>query len=91
MPEIRAAPASVINDKIYIFGGAAVAAGTARSNIFEYDTVTDTWKILDDMPFPWFLMTTNAVNGKVYLVGGSTKSYPHKPYLAEVLEYSPEY
>ena len=89
MPEIRAAPASVINDRIYIFGGAKVTAGNAYSSIFEYDTVTDTWKILDDMPFKRFVMTTSLVNGKVYMIGGSGTSFPHKPYLAEVLEYSP--
>ena len=43
------------------------------------------------MPFRWFVMSTSIANGKVYLVGGTVSIYPHTPYLAEVLEYSPEY
>ena len=74
---------------IYVFGGTAVSGGNPRASLFLYDPVTDTWSILDDMPFKRFVMTTSLVNGKVYMIGGSGTSFPHKPYLAEVLEYSP--
>jgi N-acetylneuraminic acid mutarotase len=89
MPSARAAPASVFDGKIYVFGGAAAGGGIAHSSLFEYDPVADTWRSLNDMPNGRFVMSTSVVDGKIYLIGGSATRYPHKPYLADVVAFSP--
>ncbi len=89
MPNPRIGSVSVVNGRGYVFGGAGMAGGIAHASMFEYDPTTDTWRILDDMPFARFVMTTTAVDGKIYMIGGSGTAYPHTPYLAEVIEYSP--
>jgi N-acetylneuraminic acid mutarotase len=90
MPAGRTAPASVLGGSIYVFGGAAAGGAMARSSLFEYNPLADSWKRLDDMPFQRLAMSTSVVNGKVYLIGGSATRFPHRPYLVDVIEYSPE-
>jgi N-acetylneuraminic acid mutarotase len=90
MPKVRAAASAIVlNERIFVFGGAALAGGIASKYSFEYDPATDSWRTLDEMPFGRFVMTISVVNGKIYMIGGSGTKYPHQPYLAEVLEISP--
>ena len=56
----------------------------------EFDPQSDTWQRLPDMPIGLLGMTVNIVDGNVYIIGGSATKYPHKPYLADVLVYSPD-
>ena len=51
-----------------------------------YDPVTDTWEKGLDMPTARRLLSANAVNGKIYAIGGSTAA--NIP-LSTVEEYDP--
>jgi hypothetical protein len=43
------------------------------------------------MPFKGLGMSASVVDGKVYIIGGSEKRYPHPhPHLSTVWEYAPE-
>ena len=92
MPSKRAAPTVVVNGRIYVFGGAetdSIWGDGGSPSVYEYDPATDTWARLDDMPFVRSLHTAAVVDGKVYIIGGSTTAYPHLPFLREVWEYDP--
>jgi N-acetylneuraminic acid mutarotase len=61
---------SVVNGKIYAFGGARDCLTPAFSTVEEYDPATDTWTTKADMPTPRMYFSTCAVNGKIYAIGG---------------------
>jgi hypothetical protein len=42
------------------------------------------------VPVEWLVGSAIAVDGKAYLMGGSSSRYPHAPYLSKVWEYDPE-
>jgi N-acetylneuraminic acid mutarotase len=64
---------SSINGKIYVFGGDTTAVDASyRSNINEeYDPATDTWTEKKPMLIGRAFATSVAVNGKIYVIGGS--------------------
>ena len=76
MPTRRYYPkAAVINDTIYVFGGWYEVKGvkTEYPVIVEaYDPATDTWTRKKDMPVPRVHPAVGAVDGKIYIIGGST-------------------
>lgn len=78
-------PASVVNGKIYVVGGAR-PAGTLFT-VEEYDPVTDTWTRKANMPTNRCCLTTSVVNGKIYAIGGIRRS--GVPAIATVEEYDP--
>ncbi len=80
-------PTSVVDEKIYAFGGNARRGGAPVSTFFQYDPATDTWTVLDDMPVRMQGMGTSAVGGRIYVIGGSSAPYPFNPYLSTVWEY----
>ena len=90
MPSARTAPSGIVDGKIFVFGGAAAGGGIAHRSLFEYDHQSDKWQRLPDMPVGLLGMTVSVVDGKMYIIGGSASRYPHKPYLADVLIYSPD-
>jgi N-acetylneuraminic acid mutarotase len=81
MPTKRgAANAAVVNNKIYVIGG-AVAVGNvtgihpawphkSTGTIEEYDPASNTWRARTPMPLPRNHATAAAVNGKIYIIGG---------------------
>ncbi len=71
---IGAVATSVVNGKIYAFGGARTAGGTALSTVEEYDPATDTWTTKTAMPTPRVTAGTSAVNGIIYVIGGGRGS-----------------
>ncbi|MCX6011838.1 MAG: IPT/TIG domain-containing protein, partial [Chloroflexi bacterium] len=81
---------SIVNGKIYVMGGYYDIGVTAQ--VEEYDPVTDIWTKKSDMPTPRVLYydtsSSPVVNGKIYIIGGTTKSYPQVPSSA-VEEYDP--
>jgi N-acetylneuraminic acid mutarotase len=83
---------SVVNGKIYVMGGALTYQGTAQdtalSTVEEYDPATDTWTSKADMPTPRACVSTSAVNGKIYAIGGSPGT-PWYQGLTTVEEYDP--
>jgi N-acetylneuraminic acid mutarotase len=79
--------AAVVNRKIYVIGGAINDSDSPLSTVEIYDPVTDSWEKGLDMPAPRRMLSANAVNGKIYAIGGSTAA--GNP-LSTVEEYDPE-
>jgi N-acetylneuraminic acid mutarotase len=66
MPMLRSAgSASMVDGKIYFFGGYE-----ARRRVDEYNPATDTWTQKPDMPTVRTGLTTSVLDGKIYLMGG---------------------
>jgi len=65
--------ASVVDRKIYVFGGTDNMWGYADywSTVFAYDPQTDTWTRKADMPAGRARLATAVVDGKIYAIGGS--------------------
>ena len=71
MPKHRAGgSSSVVDGKIYLFGG---HGGAER--VDEYDPVTDSWTAKSEMPTARNALSTSVLNGKIYLIGGN---YPYR-------------
>jgi N-acetylneuraminic acid mutarotase len=68
-------------NKIYTIGGYAWVNGTETYySVNEvYDPVSDSWQTKQPMPTSRFQLAAGVVNGKIYLIGGSTgaTNYPH--------------
>jgi len=65
---------SVANGKLYAIGGFG-----GLTLVQKYNPETDTRETLADMPFEGFAISASAVDGKVYIIGGSEKAYPFRP------------
>jgi len=70
------ASACVVNGKIYVIGG-AIGRGDQNcvwwagiSTVEEYDPATDKWAKKADMPTARECLSTCAVNGRIYAIGG---------------------
>ena len=65
---------SIVNGKIYAIGGhvwiAKQNVWQPISTVEEYDPITNTWARKADMPTERGLLSTSAVNGKIYAIGG---------------------
>jgi N-acetylneuraminic acid mutarotase len=83
MPSKRgAAGAAVINDRIYVVGGAGLVPGSSDTMVVparlhqvvhtveEYDPATNTWRTRSPMPTARNHHAVAAANGKVYAAGG---------------------
>jgi len=83
MPTPRGAgAAAVVGGKLYVIGGAGPVAGASdptirprqpqRSvgSVEEYDPATNTWRARASMPNPCNHMGCEAVDGKIYAIGG---------------------
>ncbi|MFC7000010.1 Kelch repeat-containing protein [Rufibacter roseus] len=64
----RSSGSAVLGNKIYIFGGRS-ASSTFSNKLLSYDTSTDTWTVLADMPVAKET-AGEIVNGKLYVIGG---------------------
>jgi N-acetylneuraminic acid mutarotase len=93
---------STLGDKIYAFGGFSLpasgpAAWVPTDNAWEYEPATDSWKQLAPMPTRRGAASAAAINGKIYVVGGTALSpgitalNPHsaQAVLSTVEEYDP--
>src|SRR6266540_520544 len=91
-----------LNDKIFAFGGfklpeSGPPAWMPIDNAWEYDPATDEWKALAPMPTRRGAAGAAVVNGKIYVIGGSTvipgaaDIHPTRPHqvLNMVEEYDP--
>jgi len=88
MPKARyGLSTSVVDGKIYAFGGARTCVTPAFSTVEEYDLAMDTWTTKADMPKARIYFSTSAVNGKIYAIGGARQA-TWLP-LRTVHEYSP--
>jgi len=74
MPTIRTGlSSSTVNEKIYAIGGEALLGNNNHvfsSAIEEYDPKTDTWTRKSNMPTARNFLSTSAVSGKIYAIGG---------------------
>ena len=83
LPTKRGSPlAAVVNDKIYVIGGASTPPGSNQVSIDqqhaqvclgtveEYDPATNTWRERSPMPTPRNHAAIGVVNGKIYVIGG---------------------
>jgi N-acetylneuraminic acid mutarotase/sugar lactone lactonase YvrE len=70
---------SVVNGKIYAFGGTPGNWAPVISTLEEYNPVTDTWTTKPDMPNAKMFLSSSVVDGKVYAIGGSVAYYPWTP------------
>ncbi|MBC8229460.1 hypothetical protein H8E77_07935 [bacterium] len=75
MPTAKSgASTSVVNRKIYVIGGTTTGfpySGVV-STVEEYDPATDTWTKKANMPTVRCMLSTSAVDGKIYAIGGTT-------------------
>ena len=69
MPTSRTAVASAVNGVIYVIGG--IGGGSILSTVEAYDPVTDVWTTKTSMPTSRTFLSTSAVNGKIYAIGGA--------------------
>jgi N-acetylneuraminic acid mutarotase len=78
---------SVVDGKIYVFGG----YGGFRSfwRVDEYDPATDTWTEKGEMPTARIGLSTSALDGKIYVLGGYVPGVPHYLGDATVDVYDP--
>lgn len=81
---IGAGYSSVVDGKIYVFGG---YGGSSR--VDEYDPVTDTWIQKSDMPTERHALSTSALDGKIYAIGGYVPGVSGYPGVATVEVYDP--
>ena len=78
----HAITSSVVNGKIYVFGGYSKGIFYGVTN--EYNPVTDSWASKSDMPTERSFLSTSVLNGKIYAIGG----WPNP--VSAVEEYDPE-
>ena len=65
---------TAVNGKIYAIGGfgeTSVGGLVVFSTVEAYDPATDTWTKKTDMPTARDVLSTIAVNGKIYAIGGA--------------------
>lgn len=74
-----------MNGIIYVVGG--MTGHTAFGMVEAYDPAVNTWTKKADMPTARGFLGTSAVNGKIYAIGGSTRSVSST--VSTVEEYTP--
>ena len=66
---------AVVNDNLYVFGGAINMNGTLQSKAAQvYSTVSGAWSRVADMFTPVTFHRTVALNGNLYVIGGYSGS-----------------
>ncbi|MFC1569619.1 kelch repeat-containing protein [bacterium] len=91
MPTRRyAISTSFVNGKIFAFGGWHLcSAGYPMYKIVEeYDVNSDIWTQKTDMPFHIAFFSTEVLNGKIYLIGGTDKQHTFHS-IDNTFEYDP--
>jgi N-acetylneuraminic acid mutarotase len=86
---------SVVNGKIYAIGGEDrninvnnIVNPCGVSTVEEYDPIKDVWTKKVDMPTKRCCLSTSAVNGKIYAIGGTDTLLLGEGF-ATVEEYTP--
>jgi N-acetylneuraminic acid mutarotase len=84
-----AAAAAVIDNMIYVIGGSYGGGQIATSNVYAYNTISDTWRELIELPITITEAGVEVYNNKIYIIGGAMGTYPYTP-LSTVYEYDPQ-
>ncbi|MDA2934897.1 hypothetical protein MYX82_11230, partial [Acidobacteria bacterium AH-259-D05] len=83
----------VVGGKIYAIGGwdRRDRLVTVFSSVAVYDPATDTWTKRADMPTPRSVAASSVVNGKIYVIGGTTVVGTGNGHTLQTVEvYDPE-
>lgn len=84
---------SVVGNKVYLIGGSVLNLGGRRviSTVEEYDTQTNTWQRVADMPTPRHDAKAAVVNGTIFVFGGWNGPQDHalRKYPVNVEAYNP--
>jgi Uncharacterized protein conserved in bacteria len=83
MPTARSAfGIDEVNGTIYCIGGYCLNGKTGGATAVNeaYDTLSDSWTTKAPMPIPQINAMANAVNGKIYVIGGSTNGTLNQVY-----------
>jgi N-acetylneuraminic acid mutarotase len=71
--------ASTVNDLIYIFGGLTSGGGSPRPEVREYNPISDTLKLISQMPSARCAVHSSELNGDIYVIAGSRTNWPFTP------------
>jgi N-acetylneuraminic acid mutarotase len=64
---------AVNEGEIYVFGGSWFLSGSGTNSVWVYNPTVDTWNTSKTpMPTERYGMDANAVDGKIYLMGGTS-------------------
>ncbi len=79
----------VVRDSIYLIGGVILAGGPHEylASVNVYDPQKDAWGEIPAMPIPFLPQGAAAVNGKIYVFGGSTDVGKGVELLSDVVVY----
>ena len=83
--------ASAVGKTIYVIGGSLLRGADDYSGISAveaYDTLTDEWRSMADMPTERPRIATGVVNGKIYVIGGAREFFAggRKPFAFKTVE-----
>jgi N-acetylneuraminic acid mutarotase len=79
-----------VDGKIYAIGGTPNTWDPPLATVEMYDPETDSWTRKADMPTARESLTTSAVNGKIFAVGGAVSTgFEQQDVLMTVEEYDP--
>ena len=78
--------AGVVDGRIYVMGG---DFGPPKANVEEYDPMTDTWSIRADMPNPRGALSTTALDGTIYVIGGTVSLFNDTSAITEAYTPNP--
>jgi N-acetylneuraminic acid mutarotase len=70
---------AVVDGKVYAMGFEEFVGNICcnyKSDVYEYDPVTDTWVRKADIPTARVAISVDAIDGKIYAVGGMTSEHP---------------
>jgi hypothetical protein len=76
---LRSFAASTVKGLIYIFGGLTADGNRPESDVLEYNPISDTWLTISQMPSARVFAHSSELNGKIYVIGGSSTSWPFQP------------
>jgi N-acetylneuraminic acid mutarotase len=80
--------ACVLNNKIYVIGGAPDDV-SSTNKVAAYDPTSDTWTEKQPIKVARWGHSSNVVDGKIYVIGGCTEEPTGKTVLAKMNVYDP--
>jgi N-acetylneuraminic acid mutarotase len=91
MPDTRGAHSSSVADGIiYVFGGTRTGSNLGITEVEAYDPVKDSWVEKANMPTGRHTLSSCALDGKIYAIGGVTRKGGILRAFSTVEEYTPE-